>query len=356
MPAFNPTEIKKIDLELGMFDEAKSRNLSLTDYIGELEVEAGFDPGSELGQSMDPFERQLAAHGLAVNKEAALVEDFFKTSSSKILFPEFINRNVFTGMNLGKLDLRLADMYTASQKVGSGAVKQIGLDFDKEKVGAKKVAQGAFFPKVSVDAKDNTIGLDKVGLEVNFSYEAIRRMQVIKAAIIFQRIGFRLRRDVTKQALKVLISGDGNTGSASPTGTTATTTYTYADLVSALFQFAEGHEASHIVMHPTMLEKLLTDATNFPQFQSRTLLESFMQTGNLFDLFGRAIRTHLDHAQDAITMFEKDTCLELYEEAGGQLTEAKRIIDQQIEKTVISYVFAFGKMFQAASYHQTLKT
>jgi hypothetical protein len=108
-------------------------------------------------------------------------------------------------------------------------------------------------------------------------------------------------------------------------------------------------------MKPSFLQTILTDDTNFKQFQSVNILEGYLKTGQMIDFLGLTWRTHPDLDDSVILMYEKDTCLKYYEETGSSIVESQKIISQQLQETVCSVVFAFGKMFDHASHYKTKK-
>ncbi|MBE7439118.1 MAG: hypothetical protein HS115_11725 [Spirochaetales bacterium] len=344
-------KLKKLALEAGMWEDAKNARLTFTEFLRKLEVDAGFEPEGKLAES-DAYERQLAAHGIRINDKATLVEHFFQTTDSRILFPEFIDRQIRLGLQLGRLDVRLEDTYAVSQTVSEPAVTPVGFDFSKEDVKPKRVAEGAVFPRMKAKLKDKTIRLKKVGRQLDMTYEVLRRMQVLQAGMLFQRLGFQMSREMTKEALLVIRDGDGNAGSAAGTSD-AGGTWNYADLIDCLFQFKDGHEATHIVMKPDFLQEILADDTNFKQLQSINLLESFVKTGQIQNFFGLNWRTHPDMEDETILLYERDTCLKYYEEKGSSIQDTARIINQQIQETVISVNYGFSVMFDGAAHYKT---
>lgn len=335
----------KLSLEKGMLEEAKNRRTDFAGLLGMLEREKGFEPSGEFA-TLDPFERQMAVRGLG---KSSLVDHFY-TSENEILFPALIDRSVRLGMNMGKRDLRLEDTYAVSEKVEGSVVKQTSLDFEKEKAESKKVAEGSLFPKAKISFKDKAITLEKRGIAFGFTYEVLRRMQIAQANILFQRIGFKLRDQLTREALRIMVDGDGNTGSAASSSATAGAAWTYTDLMDLLFKFTNGHEASHVVVNPAMLQTILTDVTNFPQFQSMNILEEYLKTGEIRDFLGVTWRTHTAVDPKMIIAYEKSSCLTYYEETGSSIVETEKIISKQLQDTVISLNFAYGKMFDSAAY------
>ena len=344
-------DVIKLNLDDGIYKEAKDTGKSIVELLEKEEKAKGYTPEG-VSLEIDAFSRQLVAHGINPGNEAALVDKFFQTKESQILFPAYIDKQVRLGMNLGKLDLRLSDTYVASEKITSGSVVPVGLDFVKEDTKPKRVTPRAKFPRGIISEKEKSIKLIKVGRMIGFTYEAIRRMQIISASIFFQGYGFQLRKEMTEKALDVIINGDGNANSAAGSSATVGASWNYADLIDLIFQFKDGHEASHIVMNPKLLQTILTDKTNFPQFQSMNILEEYMKTGEIRDFLGMTWRTHESVDEKGIVAYEKQTCLKYYEEKGSSIVESEKIISNQIENTVISINFNFGKMFEAAAHYK----
>lgn len=353
---FKKSDLKELKLEKEMYKEATTKNLSMAEYISKMELEAGFDPATPAG-ILTPVERQLMAGGVDVFSSATLVEDFFKTTNSKILFPAYISQLVYMGMGLGKMELNVEDLKASSQKIPSQVIDQIGLDFAKEKVNVVKLSEGSALPTATIKTQEKTSKMVKVGRRMLVSYEAVRRVNIDIMSIFFIRIGYRMGRQMAQDGLRVMLDGDGNSGSASPTSTTATSAvWKYSDLVDLLYnQFNDGHEASHIILSKAMLMKILTDDVNFKQFQSLNLSENFVKTGQIQNFFGCNWKTHAAVPADSILAFEKSTCLSYFEEAGSSIIDSGKIIDQQFNETAISLNFGFAKLFSAASHHRTQK-
>lgn len=349
------SDLKKFDLEKEMHKEATNQGLNFEDYLLKKEAKEGIELSADAAR-LTAVDRQLMAHGINPYSSSTLVEDFYKTPDSKILVPAFISQQIYLGMGLGKMDLSVEDLKASSQRIPTTAIEQIGLDFQKEDVKMKKVTEGAKLPTATITTKEKPGSMKKVGRQIKFTYEAVRRVNIDIVKIYFQRMGFIMGRQMAQEGLRVLIDGDGNNGSASPTSETATTTYKYADLIDLLYgKFTDGHEASHVVLSKEMFLKLLTDETNFKPFQSVNLSENFVKTGQVQSFFGLNWKTHSEIPNNNILAFEKSTCLAYYEEAKSAIAESDKIIDQQFERSTVSLNFGFSKLFQAASHLQTKK-
>lgn len=347
-------DLPDIQLDAGMYSQARQLGMSMTDYLAQLEVEKGYEPKGDAAE-LDAFERQLAKHDISP-QGASLVQDFFKTSTSSVLFPEYVQRQVSLGMLWGKREVSIEDLIAATEPLTGTDVARIpGLDFTAEKAKASKVSEGTGFPVATVKFKDKTMQLGKVGVAFGATYEAVRRVKLPIMNIFLQRIGYNIKIQATELGLKVLKDGDGSPGSAITPTETDTTSWKYADYVDAIMSAADGHEYSHLCINKKFLQKMLTDATNFPQFQSRSILEAFLKTGDLTDFLGVKWRTHAKADDNTMLSWEQWSSLILYEETGGNLVETDKLIDKQLHTSVVSKMIGFGKPFDACAGYKTKK-
>ncbi|KAA1293082.1 hypothetical protein C4X99_03365 [Leptospira interrogans serovar Geyaweera] len=348
----------RLDLQAEVYSDAKKAGLSMSEFMEKEETDFGYDPETPAGQKLSPFERQLMANDIPIGQASFSVDDFIKASNqSKYLFPEFVNQSVYIGMNMGQLQVKLEDTYSVKTRVNQGVAKSTAFDIEGSDLTAKKKAKesGGKFPKATIKTQDKAIETSPVGLEIDFTYEALKRMQILKVQNIFQVFGWRLSQQITKEALRVIRDGDGNTGTEATPSQTLANVWKYSDVVSLLLSADKGVEFTHAVVSKNFLEKMLTDETNFKQFQSMNLLEGYVKTGQVANFFGVNWKTHPDMDDETILTWNKDVTLELYEDSAGQLVESDRFIREQIEASVISYDFAYAKLFSASCHYKTKK-
>ncbi|EMN43012.1 hypothetical protein [Leptospira weilii] len=348
----------RLDLQAEAYSDAKKAGLSMSEFMEKEETDFGYDPETPAGQKFSPFERQLIANDVPIGQASFSVDDFIKASSqSKYLFPEFVNQNIYIGMNMGQLQVKLEDTHSVKTRINQGAARSTAFDIEGSDLTAKKKAKESRgkFPKATIKTQDKAIETSPVGLEIDFTYEALKRMQILKVQNIFQVFGWRLSQQITKEALRVIRDGDGNTGTEATPSQTLANVWKYSDVVSLLLSADKGVEFTHAVVSKSFLEKMLTDETNFKQFQSMNLLEGYVKTGQVANFFGVNWKTHPDMDDETILTWNKDVTLELYEDSAGQLVESDRFIREQIEASVISYDFAFAKLFSASCHYKTKK-
>lgn len=345
--AIKKSDLKQVKLDDGIYKTANEREMRVEDLITELEIKDGFDPSCHAAQVLDPIERQLAADGIILSGQSKF-EDFFRTPTSRLLSPAYVSREITAGMRLGRNVVTLDDLTATSQRIPSHAIEQIALDVDGTDDEMKRIAEGTDMPVATIATKEKTQKMRKVGRTIRASYESIRRSNLDTVSLLLRRIGFRMGRQMAQEGLRIMIDGDGNTGSAAKE--TTTTAFKYSDLVDLLYgQFDEGHEPSHICVSPAFYLKMLTDETNFKPFQSVNLLEQFVKNGQAASWFGLQWRTHKILPNNYAVAWEKETCLAYYEESASSIVETDKIISAQFNNVAVSLWFGFSKLFDQAA-------
>ena len=346
-----PGSIRKIDMSADVVAEADDNGETVTERLAVIEANEGYEYEGAASE-LDAFERQLAARDLDVTDSRRLVQDFFsQDSDNRYLFPEFVRRQVYLGMELGRRSLRLEDIVTVRERTTAPSVVSHDIDLGKEDLDATAVAQGAEFSSATMKDREKTVTLQKVGRQLKMTYESMKGISLPFASIFLQRFGFRLSRQVVGRGLKVLREGDGNTGTAATASETAGVgVWNYADLVDFIYNTArEEHEYTHICCNRAFMIKLLTDGTNFSQFQSQNVVEAFVNSGVVPDFFGLQWRVHEGMGDEAVIAWDRDTALRLHEEPSGVMVESEKLIAKQIETSVVSYRFAFTKDWNGSS-------
>lgn len=347
----------KISLDKNAYVEAKQNKKSVTALIHEMSGAAGeVEPDyyleragkirnkvqlSEKDHKLDAFEIQLMEHGLKMSgSEVSLAEDFYKTDDRKGLFPEWINRQVLIGMDLGRNACQLSDLIASTREIDASSYMSISATFTAGKRGAYRVAEGAEFPTIKIAEAEKPIKLEKFGHKVNLTYEVMRRMAINQLAVHMQKVGRRLRDDMVEWALYVLVNGDGN---SNPAPVNSVTTLNYNNLIDFDLLW-EDYEADVWVMAKAGVATLL----KLTEFKDPQAGFNYQATGKLVSPIGVTLRKNATVAANTLIGVDKSTALEMVREAGSQLTEVDKIIDKQIESSVISQVAGFSKIYTNA--------
>ena len=335
-----PHELQRaagISLHPGLYSEARQRGLHLSGYLEEL------DP-MENDATLDAFERQLALAGIKVNgPDSSILDRFFATQESAILFPEFVARSV----RMGKDDFtKLKKIMASRTHVDDNTYKAIYMDesvLSNSDKSLAKVGEGAALPKIGIETAEHSIHLHKYGRYLEASYEAIRRKRVNIVAYFLRAIGVQIQRDKFTDAIDILLNGDGNDNAASVVNTESSGTLTYDDLVNFKLSL-DPYEMNIIIVSKAMAKTIL----GLSEFKEPLVAGEFQRTSEMIKLFGAEIIIDDTVPSDLIVGLDRRFALEeVYETE--VMTESERLIRQQIEGTAISEVAGFTKLIQAAT-------
>jgi len=326
-----------IPLHEGMYAEAAQRGLDLTGYLETL------DP-SPRGAHLDAFERQLALTGIRIHGDNAdIVDRFFASQESAVLFPEFVSRAVRVGFE----DFSpLRNILAARVKIDDNTYKSIYMDDSVYQDGEKSLAvasEGASLPAIELKTAEHTVLIKKYGRYLQATYEAIRRKRANVVAIFLRGIGVQIQRDKFKDAVQVLINGDGNNNPAPSADVETSGTLAYGDLVSFALSFAP-YRMDVMLCNPTTAAVLLT----LEQMAEPAISGGFQIQGEPVRLFGAELIVDASVPDNQIIGLDRRFALqEVYET--GVLTESERLIRRQIEGAAISEVAGFAKVITSAA-------
>lgn len=325
-----------VKLAKEMYQQARKQGITFTELLA---VE---NPSQQ--KDLDAFEFALMERDINLKRDT--VERFYRTTEDSILFPEFINRNVRIGIaGLGRFDLALDEIISTTTTIDSGVYETVKAEFDAKKIDFRRVTEGAPFPTVAISSGKETIKLAKIGIGLDASYEVIRRMKLPLMAIHMQLIGQRLAKRMVAYAMYNIINGDGNDNAAPQTDPLAVS---YDNLLD-FFLDMEEWEATVWAAKKTLLKTIL----KLDEFKDPMLYDT-AKTGELAKTFGYNIKrfnwTETTLGDDMLVAVAKNAALEMIKESGAELIETDKVIDRQIEKTVISQVLGFSRIFQKAAY------
>ncbi len=325
-----------IPLHEGMYAEAAQRGLDLTGYLESL------DP-SPRDAELDAFERQLALAGIRVSgDDADIIDRFFASQESAVLFPEFVSRSVQTGIEDFS---KLRNILAARVKIDDNTYKSIYMDGSVYGTGEKSLAvvgEGASLPEIELKTAEHTVRIRKYGRYLQATYEAIRRKRANVVALFLRSIGVQIQRDKFVDAVDVLVNGDGNGNAAPEIDTAVAGTLSYGDLVGFALSFAPYRLDVMICNKATASSLLCIDEISEPAVSG-----GFQTNGDSVRLFGADLLVDESVASHRIIGLDRRFALqEVYET--GVLTESERLIRRQIEGTAISEVAGFAKVIAGA--------
>ncbi|PKN28265.1 MAG: hypothetical protein CVU64_14260 [Deltaproteobacteria bacterium HGW-Deltaproteobacteria-21] len=293
-------------------------------------------------EGLDAFEFALFERDINLRRDT--VEKFYRTQEDSILFPEFINRNVRIGMvGLGKRDLMLSDIVATETPIDSGVYETVKAEFSVKNIDFKRVGEGAPFPTVTIGVGKQSIRLAKIGVALDATYEVLRRMKLPLLSIHLQLIGKRLAKRMVAYAVYVLVNGDGNNNALAPKQEAAS----YDALLAWMLDMDQWEPTVWFAR-----KELLTTILTLEEFKDTRLFDT-AKTGALATPFGFDMKkfnweeSTLGDGQ--LFQVDRSAALELVKEIGAELIETDKVIDRQFEKTVISQVGGFSKIFPEAA-------
>ena len=333
---------ENIKLEKGMYGRS-GRSFSQT--LEELDPSEHYR-GTPL-EGLDAFQRQLKRFDIHVKGTGSdMVEKFFHTSDSAVLFPEFVSRVVRQGMEEESILPAITATVTRFDGMDYRSIASVPSEEDKK---LRRVEEGARIPETTVRTQENLVHLHKRGRMLVASYEAIRFQRLDLFSVTLRQIGAYIGRMHLEDAIGVLQDGDGNENPAQQytigtkplSGTKGT--LTYDALLEFWSQFDPYTMNTMLVGSDVMLAMLKLE-----EFQNPLTGLNFQGTGTLTTPLGaKLLRTSAMPAGKLIGL-DKNYALEQI--CGSEITvEYDKLIDRQLERAAITSISGFAKLFTEAS-------
>lgn len=319
-----------IKLDKGLYGTRKG-------FLAELE---SVDPsenykGTNL-EGLDAFERQLKRFDIKLKGAgSSTVDKFFATTDSAVLFPEYVSRAVRQGIEEGKHLDSIVATKTNIEGLDYRTITSVPTADEKE---LKEVAEGAQIPETVVHTQENLVTLKKRGRMLVASYEAIRFQRLDLFTVTLRQIGAYIARSQFKDAVNVLIDGDGNNNPAEVIAPATAGTITYADLIKLWNSFSP-YEMNTLIASPDIMAKLLT----MPEFRDAPAGLNFHGNGSMITPLGAKLIKSTDLNKKLVAL-DKNYALEMVT-AGGVQTDFDRLIDRQLERAAITQISGFAKIF-----------
>ena len=297
-------------------------------------------------EGMDAFQRQLKRFDIHVKGAGSdMVEKFFHTSDSAVLFPEFVSRVVRQGMESDILP-DITATTTNFEGMDYRTIASVPSEDDKK---LRRVEEGAEIPTTSIRTQENLVKLHKRGRMLVASYEAIRFQRLDLFSVTLRQIGAYIARMHLEDAVEVLLNGDGNNNAAekykvgtSPIGGTAGS-LSYGALLDFWARFDPYCMNTMLVPNDVMLKML-----KLSEFQNPLTGLNFQGTGTLSTPLGaKLLRTTAVPAGKLIGL-DRNYALERIC-AGDVTVEYDKLIDRQIERAAITSISGFAKPYKDAS-------
>ena len=325
-----------LKLDKGMYQEAGS---TFTQVLERQDPSEQYK-GTSL-EGLDAFQRQLKRFDIKVKGAGSdVVEKFFRTADSAVLFPEYIARSVRQGMEEGDL---LPHITAAVTKFDGMDYRSITAEAGGEDKELRQVDEGASIPATTIKVQANLVKLRKRGRMLVASYEAVRYQKLDLFSVTLRQIGAHIARTHLEDAVDVLMNGDGNGNAAAVDQVAADGTLTYSDLVDFWAKF-DPYEMNALLVSGDVMVQML----KLTEFQNPLTGLNFQGTGKLTTPLGATLlRTSVLPAGTAIGL-DKRFALEMVQ-GSDVMVEYDKLIDRQLERAAITTISGFAKVFQNAS-------
>ena len=325
-----------LKLDKGMYQEAGS---TFTQVLERQDPSDQYK-GTSL-EGLDAFQRQLKRFDIRVKGAGSdVVEKFFRTADSAVLFPEYIARSVRQGMEESDI---LPHITAAVTRFDGMDYRSITAEEGGDSKELRHVEEGASIPATTVQVQSNLVRLHKRGRMLVASYEAVRYQKLDLFSVTLRQMGAHIARTLLADGVEVLIHGDGNDNGAEADQVKSTGTLTYEDLVDFWAKF-DPYEMNALLVSGDVMVKLL----KLTEFQNPLTGLNFQGTGKLTTPLGaQLLRTSVLPSGTAIGL-DKRFALEMVQ-GSDVMVEYDKLIDRQLERAAITTICGFAKIFQGAS-------
>ncbi|MCI9274073.1 MAG: phage major capsid protein [Clostridiales bacterium] len=323
-----------IRLEKGMY---ATPGKTFSQVLEEQDPSQNYE-GTSLG-SLDAYQRQLKRFDIRVGGAGSdVVEKFFQTGDSAALFPEYVSRAVRQGMEAADA---LPSIVATTTRIDGMDYRTITSTPTEDEKSLKPAAEGASLPRTVVRTQDNLVHLHKRGRLLVSSYEALRFQRLDLFTVTLRQIGAYISRAQLKDAVDVLINGDGN-GNPAESVSAAGEAISYADLVK-LWGALSPYELNTMLASTGTMQKLLT-LTEMKDAQAGL---NFQGTGKMITPIGASL-LHTPCLADGVVVGLDRTCALEMVQAGDVSIDYDKLIDRQLERAAISCIAGFAKVFPGA--------
>lgn len=328
------TAFDNIRLEKGLYASG--------DFTGSLER---IDPSENYSgtalEGLDAYQRQLKRFDIKVSGAGSdVVDKFFKTSDSAVLFPEYVSRAVRQGMEEANVLPRIVASTTVIDSLDYRSIACEPTEDEKE---LKVVSEGAFIPETYIKSKENLVRLRKRGRSLVASYEAVRFQRLDLFTVTLRQIGAYIARTQLADAIDTIVGGDGNNNPAPVSSVASSGNITYSDLVS-FWNLFDPYELNTVIASPAEMIKLLGIA----EFRDAAAGLNFHGSGEIITPIGADLIKSSAVPSGKLIGLDRGCALEMVT-TGPVSTEYDKLINRQLERAVISSTAGFAKIFDAAS-------
>ena len=355
---------EKINVQLADYDKAAVEGVSLSTYLNNKYA----DIVKKFDGELDAFDIALLSKGIIVKDnlefgiQSSSMMTFFTTDENKILFPEFMIRQL--RQHSGRPSI-INDLLASTRVITGDAAKQVVLDLtdtpagkkNKQALQKRRIAEGADIPVATLKLGEMAIKIYKYGIGVKATYEVLRRTTIDMFRKQMELVNVQATYDEVGAVIDVVVNGDGNTNPAkvyTATELNPDATEGKLDEVTLVKFLVEQSPINfdtlivdkevYTQICTTLMDKNLTNAINpkitfeFPQ----GLLSS------LRVIYSEDLELTSDKKHQVIGL-AKNYAIEKVLEAGSTIQEVSKAIQNQTQLAVMTENAGFSKLDSRAS-------
>ena len=327
-----------IKLEKGMYNVGGK---TFTEVLESLDPSENYK-GSAL-ENLDAYQRQLKRFDIKVSGPGCdVVDKFFSTADSAVLFPEFLARAIKQGINSSEV---ISSIVAATTKIEGTDYRSISSTTDSSST--SYVAEGASIPSVNVKKNSSLVDLKKHGRVFSSSYEALRFQNLDVVTVILKQIGLDIAKEQLDDAVEELL-GSGSSAAESISAAYGTTKPSAAALAySHLLQLWKG-------LSPYKLNVMVASSASVNNILSLNEMRDacagldFQGTGNIVTPMGAKLIVSEKVGANKILGIDKDFALQLVQ-SGDILVDFDKVIDKQLERAGITMITGFSRLTAKAA-------
>ena len=327
---------ENLTLEKGMY---QSKGKSLTDVLESLDPSSNY-VGTSL-EGLDAFSRQLKRFDIKVSGEGSdCVEKFFQSSNSAALFPEYVSRAVNQGMEEADI---LSDIVATVTTIDGMDYRSITSNPSEDDKSLAVVNEGAYIPQTVIKTNENLVKLHKRGRMLVSSYEALRFQRLDLFTVTLKQIGAYIARAQLKDAVDVILNGDGNSNACGEITCANADTLSYSDLIN-LWSTLSPYQLNTVLAPTDAMKKILS----MDEMKDASAGLNFQGSGKMVTPLGANLLHTNAITDNLIIGLDKNCALEMVK-ATDIVTDYDKLIDRQLERATVSCIAGFAKIFKDAS-------
>ena len=205
----------KIEVTQEDIEQAKYNDVSLSTYLNEKYS----DKVAKFNNNLDAFDIAVLSQGIIVRgdvkrgiESSKMIKFFNTTTSSRLLFPEFIVRTIRQSILEQPITQYLIG---ETQTITGDTMLQPVLDLSKESENRKalkytRISEAADIPTTEINLAKTAITIYKYGRGVKASYEVLRRTTIDMFRKTVELIGRFISEAEFAEIIRVIEEGDGN--------------------------------------------------------------------------------------------------------------------------------------------------